>query len=58
MPASDSTNRTNSACREMPCLLQICLSCQRIVLSLRPAAAISRMFLPRANNTAARPPSP
>ena len=42
-PGTVNTNRTTSACREIPCLAKICFRCQRIVPSLRPvAAAISR----------------
>ena len=38
-PASDSMNRTRSACRDRPCLENMCFTCERIVLSLRPVPA-------------------
>ena len=54
-PASDSTSRTRSACRDSPCLANMCFTCERIVLSPRPvAAAISRTLMPSANSTATR----
>ena len=46
-PASDSTSRTKSACRDRRCLVNMCFTCERIVLSSQPvAAAISRTFMP------------
>ena len=36
--ASDSTRRTRSACRDRPCLANMCFTCERIVLSRRPVA--------------------
>ena len=46
-PASDSTSRTSSACRDRPCLANMCFTCVRIVLSPRPvAAATSRTLEP------------
>ena len=39
MPASASTSRTRSTCRVRPCLVNMCFTCVRIVLSFRPIAA-------------------
>ena len=51
--ASDSTRRTRSACRDRPCLANMCFTCERIVLSRRPVArAMSRTVLPSANKAA------
>ena len=51
--ASDSTRRTRSACRDRPCLANMCFTCERIVLSRRPVArAMLRTVLPSANKAA------
>ena len=54
-PSSDSTRRTSSVWREMPCVRKICFRCQRTVPSVRPvAAAISRNVRPSASMAATR----
>ena len=50
-PAVDCTSRTRSICRDSPCLTKMCLTSERIVLSLRPvAAAVSSALVPRASS--------